>query len=115
MERVGPYAYRLNTPAGIHPVFYIDKLRLAATDPFPSQRNDDYQPPPILIEGEPEWEIEEIQDTRAKRWGRGFRREFLVKWKGYRVPEWTAAHLLQDTAALDVWEARNAATGEGGG
>lgn len=107
LEQVSPYAYRLDTPEGIHPVFHVDKLRLAATDPFPSQRNDDYQPPARLVEGEPEWEVEEIRDYRARRWGRGFRREFLVKWVGYREPQWTPAHLLEDTAALDVWEQRN--------
>ena len=36
-------------------------------------------PPPIEVDGDDEWEVETILDTR-KRYGK---QEFLVKWKGY--------------------------------
>ena len=39
------------------------------------------QPPPDLINGEEEYEVEEILDSR--RHGRGRKVQYLVKWKGY--------------------------------
>jgi len=36
-------------------------------------------PPPIIIDGEAEWEVEEILDSRW-HWRRF---QYLVKWKGY--------------------------------
>ena len=104
LEQVSPHAYRLDTPAGIHPVFHVDKLRPASIDSFPSQRNDDYQPPAVLVEGEEEWLIERLLEYRTIRWGKGYRRQYLVKWLGYQHPTWTDAHLLQDTTALDDFE-----------
>ena len=74
---------RLNMPSGIHPVFHVELIRPAATDPFPSQIVDDSQPPPVLVDGELEYEVEEILSTREKRVGRGIQTEVLVKWVGY--------------------------------
>ena len=65
LEQVSPHAYCLDTPAGIHPVFHVDKLQPASTDPFPSQHSDDYQPPAILVEGEEEWLIERLLEYCA--------------------------------------------------
>ena len=39
------------------------------------------QPPPDLIDGEEEYEVEEILDSRKH--GRGRKVQYLVKWKGY--------------------------------
>ena len=39
------------------------------------------EPPPDLVEGEPEYEVENILKSRRK--GRGRKLEYLVKWKGY--------------------------------
>lgn len=113
LERVSPHAYRLNTPTGIHPVFHVDLLRPAANDPFPSQRNDDYQPPPTLVDGQEEYHVERILDYRQIRRGRGFQRQYLVKWVGYQYPEWTSAHNMEDTSALDEWEREHPEHGEG--
>lgn len=107
LAQVNPHAYRLNTPEGIHPVFHVDLLRPAANDPFPSQRNDDYQPPATLVDGEEEYQVERILDYRQIRRGRGFQRQYLVKWTGYQHPEWNAAHHMEDTAALEEWEHRH--------
>ncbi|PFH44945.1 hypothetical protein AMATHDRAFT_123521, partial [Amanita thiersii Skay4041] len=38
------------------------------------------KPPPELIDGEEEWEVEEVLDSQVRRGGT---LEFLVKWKGY--------------------------------
>jgi len=48
---------------------------------FPGRAN--IKPAPILINEEPEWEVEAILDYR-ERYGRG---QFLVKWKDYPASE----------------------------
>ncbi|XP_044724102.1 reverse transcriptase (RNA-dependent DNA polymerase) domain-containing protein [Hirsutella rhossiliensis] len=46
---------RLDTPPGIHNVFHVSLLRLAADDPLPSQTSDDYRPPAILTDDGELW------------------------------------------------------------
>jgi hypothetical protein len=104
LEKVGSHAYKLDTPPGIHPVFHTSLLRPASNDPLPSQTTLDWQPSSVLVDGEEEFFVEEILNERKQRWGRGFRHQYLVKWKGYQRPEWTAARNLEDTIALDEWE-----------
>ena len=110
-----PYFYELNVPRGIHNRFHVSLLRMVATDPLPSQEQDDAQPPAIEVEGNDEYGIEQILRCRNKRIGRGTRREALVKWAGYAVPTWEPLSNLQDTAALDTFEAEwgNAKTNDG--
>lgn len=100
---VGTHAVRLNTPPGIHPVFHVDLLRPASTDPLPSQLSDDTQLPAIIVGGEEEYMVEEILDQRRTKRGRGTRLEYKVKWRGYARPTWEAASALRDTSALDAW------------
>lgn len=82
-------------------------LRPVATDPLPSQRQDDVQPQSIEVDGEQEYEVEEILDIRVKR-GRGrggpSQRQFNVRWKGYAVPEWTDSWNVEDAITLDKFE-----------
>ena len=98
-----PYAYRLDVPTGVHNVFHTTLLRPASNNPFPSQRNDDYQPPAEIIEGEPEYQVERILDEQRKRVGRGYRHEYLVKWVGHERPTWNPAVYMEDTEALEAW------------
>jgi hypothetical protein len=103
LEQVGSHAYRLDTPPGIHNVFHTALLQPANKDtrgPFPSQKTEPHHPPGVMIDGELEYEIECILAERVKRQ----RREFLVKWVGYRTTTWESADNLNDTAALDNWE-----------
>ncbi|KAL9564024.1 hypothetical protein ACKAV7_011798 [Fusarium commune] len=78
---ISPYAYWLDLPASmkIHPVFYTNLLRPAATNPLPGQNPD--PPPPIEVEGVEEWEVEDILDSRWDRRGRGGRPrlKYIVK------------------------------------
>ena len=50
IEVIGSHSYRLDTPPGIHNVFHSKLLRLAATDPLPSQTSDDAQPPTYIVD-----------------------------------------------------------------
>jgi len=79
--QVGLLAYCLKLPHGmrqLHPVFNIVKLSAAPEDPILG-RKPQAPPPPIVVDGEEEWEVEEILDSRWHR--RRF--QFLVKWKGF--------------------------------
>jgi hypothetical protein len=89
-QQLGPYvverqvaknAYRLRLPKSmsrLHPVFNIVKLTPAPADPIPG-RHPKPPPPPELVDGEEEYEVEEILDSKMFR---GWLR-FLIKWKGY--------------------------------
>jgi len=64
--RIGPIAYRLKLPyrmKQLHPVFNVVKLTLAPDDPITGRKMKDH-PPLIVIDGEVEWEVEEILDSR---------------------------------------------------
>jgi len=105
---ISSHAYELDVPSGIHNRFHVTLLRPAATDPLPSQRQDDTQPPAISSddEGNPEWEIEEILRARTHNRGRGQQRQVLVKWKGYAQPTWEPLRAMENTLALIEFERR---------
>ena len=98
----------LDVPSGIFNRFHVTLLRPAATDPLPSQRQDDNQPPAISSDddGNPEWEIEEILRVRTHQRGRGQQRQVLVKWKGYAQPTWEPLQAMKNTLALIAFESR---------
>ena len=80
---LGPLTYQLKLPEQwkIHPIFHTTLLT-----PFKENnihRHNYINPPPDLIDGEPEYEIEAINAHR--RQGRGYL--YLVKWKGYYSAE----------------------------
>ena len=109
-EVVGSHSYRLNTPPGIHNVFHSMLLRPASYDPLEGQEQDDTHPDPVIQPNEEnEWEIDRIEKEK----GTGRRRKLLVRWKGYARPTWEPASALEETAALDAWEARTTTRGGG--
>ena len=76
-----PVAYRLALPEHmrIHDVFHVDLLS-------PYKETEQYgpafsPPPPDLIDGEEEQEIESILDVRRK--GRSRSLQYLIHWKGF--------------------------------
>jgi len=102
---IGSHSYRLDTPPGIHNVFHSELLRLAATDPLPSQTSDDAQPPAYVVDDQEEYDVEAILRTTKIRRGRGHQFKVLVKWKGYARPTWEPLSALSETAALASYEA----------
>jgi len=83
VKRVGHGAYRLRLPPSmsrLHPVFNVVKLTPAPIDPIEGRRP---HPPPLpeIIDGEEEWVVEEILDS--KMMNRKLR--YLVKWQGFGV------------------------------
>ena len=86
---MGPCSHRLLLPATwqVHPVFHVSQLRPANLNAelHPPQHDDSARPPPDVIDGTAEYEVEEILDTRRK----GRYTEYLVKWVGYPPSEST--------------------------
>ena len=59
-----------------------------------------------MEDGEEEYEVKEILRAYTRRFGRGSRREVLVKWTGYTKPTWEPLASLEDITALDAFERR---------
>ncbi|KAF7174428.1 hypothetical protein CNMCM5623_007171 [Aspergillus felis] len=66
LKAIRSHAYQLDMLLGVYNIFYVSLLRPAASDPFPSQVNNDYQPPLELVNGEAEYTVEEILKEREK-------------------------------------------------
>jgi len=98
MERfIGPYKVKkivstnvvklqLPSTVKIHPVVNISRIRRYVGQ-VEGQRKE--QPAPVIIEGEEEWEVEQILNKRKVR-GKD---KYLVRWKGF-------------TAESNTWEGR---------
>jgi RNase H-like domain found in reverse transcriptase/Integrase zinc binding domain/Chromo (CHRromatin Organisation MOdifier) domain len=81
IQIVSPIAVRLELPPqwNIHPVFH-NSLLTPYTE-TPSHGPNFTRPPPDLINGEEEYEVEQIRSHRT--WGRSKTLQYLIKWKGY--------------------------------
>jgi hypothetical protein len=104
VDAPSPHTIQLNIPTSIHPVFHVKLVRLAATDPFPSQIMDDTQPPPLLVNREEEYKVERILAIQRRKIGQGYRDEALVKWVGWARETWTKLDFVQDYTVLDVFK-----------
>ena len=65
------------------------------------------RPPPDLIEGEEEYEVEKILDAKPR--GRGRKMHYLVKWKGYPVSDnsWEPKENIHAEALIKEFEKRS--------
>ena len=61
----------------LYPVFHASKLVQYSRSTICGQKST--PPPPTLIQGQEEWEVEKILDSQ-QRHGKN---KFLVRWKGY--------------------------------
>src|ERR1700760_2947039 len=83
IKRVSAVAYQLQLPPTwtIHDVFHTSLLTDYRETP---QHGPNYtRPPPELVGGEQEYEVEAINGHR--RHGRGHKLQYLIKWKGYPI------------------------------
>ena len=97
-----PYAYRVDFPADIkiHPVQHISELEPAANDPDPGQIIP--PPPAVEIDGEEEWEVEEVLDAKIR-----YRKlQYLIKWRDYDIPDWHNAKDVNRLQAIDIFYRR---------
>jgi hypothetical protein len=73
------YRLKLPTQWSIHDVFHTDLLTPYRETPT---HGANYQcPPPDLVDGMEEYEVEKVLDSR--RHGRGRKLQYLIAWKGY--------------------------------
>ncbi|THH03770.1 hypothetical protein EW145_g6019 [Phellinidium pouzarii] len=86
VERVGAGAYCLKLPSTwkkVHPVFNVVLLKPANKPVFESQQAPS-PPPPVVLDNEEEYEVDEILDSCIHRG----KLQYLVKWTGYMDPTW---------------------------
>src|SRR5712672_2795085 len=81
VAKISPVAYKIQIPATwqVHDVFHASLLT-----PYKEtvEHGENFlEPPPDIIKGEEEWEVEQILGKR--HFGRGKRLQYLVRWKGY--------------------------------
>jgi hypothetical protein len=102
---LGPYkviakpssqSYTIELPQSmrtVHPVFHVSQLEPYVEDQFPGRRQP--TPEPVQVDGEQEWEVSEILDSKYDRRFRKCPLRYLVKWIGFegthQETEWTAA------------------------
>ena len=106
IKRVGKVAYQLDLPSNLklHDVFHVSLLHVYHSD------GTVQPPPPILIEGDEEFEVDRILDHKDKFVNKTrTTREYLVKWLGYG-PEhntWEPERNLQNCqeALGNYWKA----------
>jgi transposase InsO family protein len=108
LAEVGPVAYKLQLPPGwrVHPVFHVSLLKACK----PGTRLG-VQPPPEVVDGEVEYEVEAILTARTSHHRGRTLTHYLVKWVGYS-DEWNTwepernltncASLLQEFRAREL-------------
>jgi len=98
LAAVNTRSFRLALPptmSKVHPVFHVSLLERFQANTIEGRTVP--APPPIEIDGELEWEVEEILDSRL------FRKSHLqyrVQWKGYPDPSWEPADNVSDCQDL---------------
>jgi hypothetical protein len=79
--QINPVRYRLEllSTMHIHPVFHVSLLEPYKKSQIPNEIS--LPPPPIEIDHNLEYEVEEILDSRLQH----RRLEYFIHWKGYGI------------------------------
>jgi len=93
--QVGSLSFTLRLPdsmRAVHPVFHVSQLEPA----IPNTILDWIQPPPPLVkvDGEPEFEISEILDSKVDRRRKSCKLLYLVRWSSYEGTDEETSWLL---------------------
>ena len=82
--QVGSLSFMIRLPDSmrmVHPVSHVSQLEPATPNVIPNHVQP--LPPPIEVDGEPEYEITEILDSKLDRCRRQCPLLYLVHWAGY--------------------------------
>jgi hypothetical protein len=113
IQVVSSTAYKLDLPSNmnIHPVFHVSLLKNYHPNPeeFPDRQVQ--PPPPVIVGGQSEYEVERILDKRRRRG----KVEYLVKWTVYELYDATwepVENLKNATEAVSDYERAFAETAQ---
>jgi hypothetical protein len=92
LKKIGTRAFRVELPTTIevHNVFHVSLLELYRKSTVSGRHQP--PPPPEEVEGEENWEVEFVADSRYNK--KRKRVEYLVFWKGF-PPEQASLELLE--------------------
>ena len=76
----------------VHPIFHVSQLEPAFENNIPNWTQP--PPPPVEVNGEPEFEISEILDSKVDRQQRACQLLYLVRWSGYEGTDKETSWLL---------------------
>lgn len=95
IARPGTHSFTVRLPdsmRSVHPVFHVSQLEPAFPNTIPNRIQS--PPPPVEIDGEPEYEISEILDSKLDRRRRQCQLLYLVRWSGYEGTDEETSWLL---------------------
>jgi len=98
LEKIGTRSFRLELPKSmkVHPVFHIQLLERFRPDVIPGRTQK--PPPPLIVAGQEEWEVEAILDSKLVR----NKLRYFIHWKGYDISErsWEPVEVVEGSADL---------------
>ena len=96
---MSPYAYELELPRElwIHPVHHVSLLDPVSRDPLQGQEIT--PPPPLEVDGDQEFQVERVEDSRMYR----NQLQYLIRWTGYDQVTWEPAIDVDGLQALDAF------------
>ena len=94
------FTLRLPGTIRIHPVFHVSQLEPEHPNTFTNR--DQPPPPPLIVDGQPEYLIERLIDSKYNRTRRKCQLSYHVKWIGYPISnnpsDWILADAFDDEA-----------------
>ena len=83
IAQAGTHSFTLHVPesmCSIHPVFHVFMIEPATPNPFPGRNS--VPDPPVIIDGELEYEISSILDSKIDKRCK-CKHQYLVQWTSY--------------------------------
>ena len=81
-----------DTLRSVHPIFHVSQLEPSISNTIPNRIQA--PPPPIEVDGDPEYEISEILDSKLDRHCCNCKLLYLVHWLGYEGTDDETSWLL---------------------
>jgi len=76
----------------VHPVFHVSQLEPAIPNTIPDRIQP--LPPPVKVDGEPEFEISKILNSKVDHCRKTCKLLYLVRWSGYEGTDEETSWLL---------------------